>query len=101
MSTSDWFDDYPVIGSQSPEDAAAKLREMGDERTAIVLGAVRETDSTQGQTFGGLQWSWPFHNRPWQHTAHAFGYLPPRTSDGVVPIVHAGSIEADESLRNS
>jgi hypothetical protein len=101
MSTPEWFDDYPVIGSRSPQDAAAKLREVGDERTARVLDAIRETDSAQAQTFGDGRWPWPFSDRPWQHTAHAFGYLAPRTAAGIVPIVHAGSVQADESLRNS
>ena len=45
---------------------------------------------------------WPFQDRPWQHTAHAFGHLapaPPGTTPR--PIQHAGNIPADPSLRNA
>jgi len=45
---------------------------------------------------------WPFQDRPWQHTAHAFGYLAP-APPGSAPlsIQHAGNIAADPSLKNS
>jgi hypothetical protein len=44
----------------------------------------------------------PFQDRPWQHTAHAFGYLasaPPGSAP--LSIQHAGNIAADPALKNS
>ena len=34
MDSSTWFDDLPVLGNMPPEEAAVKLREMGEEETA-------------------------------------------------------------------
>ncbi|HKV12230.1 MAG TPA: hypothetical protein VJ725_29060, partial [Thermoanaerobaculia bacterium] len=45
---------------------------------------------------------WPFQDRPWQHTAHAFGHLAPAVPGGdLLPIRHAGNIEPDVSLRSA
>jgi hypothetical protein len=88
-----WFDEYPVLGSLPPHDAAQKLRELGDNATADVLDGAEPK--------GILDWSpWPIQDRPWQHTAHAFGYLAPGApGDQPAPLRHAGSIQPDTSLR--
>jgi hypothetical protein len=78
-----------------PYEAAQKLRELGDESTAELLDGA--------QSKGVLDWSpWPMQDRPWQHTAHAFGYLAPAApGEEAAAIRHAGSIEPDVSLRQS
>jgi hypothetical protein len=102
MKTSVWFDDVPVLGKLPPGRAAEKLREVGEvgaaeavEEAAVEGAAVR--------TFGksAASW-WPFGDKAWQHTAHAFGYLAP-AAPGVelLPIRHAGNIEADASLKDA
>lgn len=96
-----WFDDYPVIGELSPTDAAHKLRELGDERTASILDGVTGPDGTRRETFGVGRSMWPFRDRAWQHTAHVFGYLPPRTRSGSISAVPAADIDADLSLRGA
>ncbi|MFZ2405016.1 MAG: hypothetical protein WAW41_07755 [Methylobacter sp.] len=98
MSTPTWFDDLPVVGKLSPEQAAAKLREVGEEEAATALEAAEETVT---RTFGTEKW-WPFQDKPWQHTAHAFGYLAP-ASPGNAPLAirHAGNIASDPTLKNS
>jgi hypothetical protein len=97
MSAPTWFDDVPVLGKMPPEQAAAKLREVGEDDAAAVLEAGQEETTS---TFGMPSW-WPFQNKPWQHTAHAFGYLAPAVS-GNAPlfIQHAGNIAADPALKN-
>lgn len=37
---------------------------------------------------------------PWQHTSHAFGYIPPASAarNGLIDIKHAGAISPDQSL---
>jgi hypothetical protein len=103
MKTSAWFDDVPVLGKLSPEKAAEKLREVGEERAAEALEGAGLSGSPTRETFGakGRSW-WPFQDRAWQHTAHAFGYLAPSgAGDELMPIRHAGSIEADASLRDA
>jgi hypothetical protein len=94
MSASSWFDDVPVLGKLPPEQATAKLREAGEEDAAAVLEAGQQGTT---RTFG-----MPFQDRPWQHTAHAFGYLasaPPGSAP--LSIQHAGNIAADPALKNS
>jgi hypothetical protein len=97
MSTSNWFDDLPVVGKLPREQAAAKLRELGEDDAAIAL----ETTGRSATQMFGPTW-WPFQDKPWQHTAHAFGYLPPSAPGNTsVAICHAGNMAADISLKNS
>lgn len=98
MSTSTWFDDLPVLGKLPVDQAAAKLREVGEGDAAAALETAREAATG---TFGTAKW-WPFQDKPWQHTAHAFGYLAP-AEPGNVPLAirHAGNIAADQTLKNS
>src|ERR1700745_1518438 len=97
MSASTWFDDVPVLGKLPPDQAALKLREIGEYDAAAALEAGRETAK---RSFGGPRW-WPFQDRPWQHTAHTFGYLAPAApSEAVLAIRHASNIAADSALKN-
>lgn len=70
MATKSWFDDVPVIGKMTSPQAAQKLRELGDTTTAEALEA---EPGTRSLTLGMPDW-WPFQDKPWRHTAHAFGY---------------------------
>ncbi len=98
MKTSTWFDDLPVIGKLSSKKAAIKLREVGDEDAATALEIEGEAIT---QTFGITKY-WPFQDKPWQHTAHTFGYLTPaQTSNTPLTICHAGNIASDPTLKNS
>jgi hypothetical protein len=102
MGYQDPFDDLPVLGKLPPELAAVKLREIGDLGTAEVLEQSAADVATEAVSFGVGQWLWPFQDKPWQHTAHAFGYLAPvAPGDGLVPIRHAGNITADLGLKNA
>lgn len=106
MSTDAWFEDTPVLGRLAPERAAEKLREVGEDGAASALEAALEDGPRAGaQSFGrraGAASWWPFSDRAWQHTAHAFGYLAQSgPSAELLPIRHAGNIEPDASLKNS
>ena len=94
------FHDVPVIGRLSPEQAAAKLREMDDAETADALEEARLEESGSAPRSFGL-FSGLFKPKPYQHTAHAIGFLPasPPGSERL-PIVHAGNMAPDESLRD-
>lgn len=98
MGTSEWFDDIPVIGRMPQEQAAGKLREMGeDEAPGADL-----PEEMNVRTFGGRSRIWPFGEKPYQHTAHAFGFLgKARLVNDFIPIRHAGNIEPDTTLKNS
>src|SRR5216117_2280825 len=99
MATSTWFDDLPVLGKLPADQAAAKLREVGENDLATALETAPEAGT---RTFGTPKWWWPFQDKPWQHTAHAFGYLAPAApGNAPLPIRHAGNIAADPSLKNS
>ena len=101
MKTPLWFEDVPVLGKLPPERAAEKLREVEEEGAAEALEGAEEF-APAVRTFGRRGAWWPFQDRAWQHTAHAFGYLAPAGPGGeVLPIKHAGNIEADASLKNS
>lgn len=98
MNTSIWFEDLPVLGKLRPDKASAKLRELGEEETANALETGAETIT---RTFG-LETFWPFQDKPWQHTAHAFGYLAPASlGNAPLTICHAGNIAPDPTLKNS
>ena len=98
MTTSTWFDNLLVLGKLPPEQAAARLREVGEDEAAAACEAV---SAVTRSTFGTSQW-WRFQDRPWQHTAHAFGYLAPAAPGSErLPIHHAGNITADPALKNS
>ncbi len=121
MDASSWFENSPVIGRLLPEQAALKLREMGEDEVAAQLEAWSWRNSGQppvkgssgrgssiggheeGQVFSGgsarRAW-WPFPDRPWQYTAHTFGYLEPNVvGSDQMPIRHIESIPADRGLR--
>src|SRR5438874_10428341 len=65
MKTSAWFDD-PVVGNLPPEEAAAKLREVGEEEAADMLEMAHETQAKAFEIWGRKSW-WPFQDKPWQH----------------------------------
>lgn len=99
IAPEDWFDDIPVLGRMEPNQAAAKLREIDDAPTAELLEAGAEP--VRGITFD-LRQRWPIHDRPWQHTGHTFGYVPPDASaNRLVRVQHAGQVKADPSLRSA
>lgn len=104
-----WFDDLPVLGKLAPAEAADKLAELDEpELAARLREAEAATEAFRAASYSsGAPWYWPFADKPWQHTAHAFGYLAPRPrrqagadagQDGAQDIVHAGSIQPDRRL---
>jgi hypothetical protein len=91
-----WYEDMPVIGKLSPAQAAEKLREIGENETASTL------ERTASAVTYGKPGLWPFQDKAWQHTAHAFGYIAPsHAGNEPVPIKHAGNIPADTALKNA
>jgi hypothetical protein len=102
MERTSWFDQVPVIGALPPEQAANKLREVGEQETAARLEQSEHLPGTQ--TFGpdGRKSWWPFQDKPWQHTAHTFGYITPTAaSEDAQAIRYVESISADPGLRSS
>jgi hypothetical protein len=98
MNTSGWFDDTPVLGKLPPDQAVAKLRELGEDEAAESLEIAH---AGIPRAFGKSAF-WHSQDKPWQHTAHAFGYIAPAApSNDPLPIRHAGNIAADPSLKNS
>jgi len=95
MTTSPFLD-LPVLGAQASAEVAAKLRELGDTSSATTIEAAASNGPTK---FGGAKTWWPFQDRAWQHTAHAFGFLPAKAGSSVIQPV--GNLEADATLRNS
>ncbi|HBR00389.1 MULTISPECIES: hypothetical protein [unclassified Roseofilum] len=92
-----WFDDLPAIGKMPVTQAAAKLREIGEEELAIALLAAEDRQPA-ASTFSG----WSLFERPWQHAAHTFGYIAPVPANTkIIPIKSAGNINPDLSLKNA
>jgi hypothetical protein len=92
-------DEFPMLGALSPSDAAIKLRQLGEDHLANLLETGGPATRTAMSAIrGGL--IWPFQDRPWQYTAHAFGYLPLATlgSEENASIRFAGNIASDSSL---
>ena len=102
MNSSTWFDDLPVLGKLPPEEAAAKLRELGEDEAATALEAA-PMDETRRETFGLGGRRRRSQNKASLHTAHAFGYLepiPPGINEPF-PIQHSGNIAPDTTLKKS
>ena len=99
-TTATWFDDLPVLGALPPEEAAVKLRQLGETEAAEALEEAETKEVVSYQVTRKIRW--PFSARPWQHTAHAFGYLAPAPPGGApLPIQGAGAIAADPTLKNA
>jgi hypothetical protein len=99
MTTSTWFDDLPVLGELPSAQAIEKLRELDEIEAADALEAARNK-ATRKWRDKKETW-WPFQDKEWQHTAHAFGYLAPTPTGGVLqPVQNAGNVPADTSLMN-
>jgi len=101
MDTASWFENLPVIGNLPAKQAASKLREVGEEQAAELL---EQFEGTSSQTFGPDERKrrWPFQDKPWQYTAHTFGYLAPTTSgSNEQAIRHVEEIIADPALRGA
>jgi hypothetical protein len=102
MSTNDhatWFSDLSVLGAMPLEEAALRLRHVGEAEAAEALEAAAQRGAALEST-GRLRW--PFRDRPWQHTAHAFGYLRPTAPGGdLLAIQDAGNIEPEQALRGA
>src|SRR6266508_1489523 len=96
---SSWFADTPVLGRLPPDKAAARLRELGEDAAAAQLEQAGAGDVAAKGLF---DIEWPFQDRAWQHTAHAFGYIPVAAPGaGPVAITFAGNLTADEALRGA
>lgn len=92
----EWFEGIPVIGRMKPGDIALILDQLGDiesanafrryaasvswqdqQGTVSHLGADREPNSALPKSP-----QWPFGARPWQNTAHTFGFIPAASDRG-------------------
>lgn len=94
-----WFDDVPVIGELPPLEAAARLRQVGEEEVAEVLEAIQETPS---HAFGPDKQWWELPDKSWLHTAHAYGYLPPTLAGNTYMVIQsAENIPAEPALKNT
>ena len=99
--TADPFAGLPVLGALSPDQAMAKLREVGEDAAAARIE--ERTRERPPESFrGGLADWWPFRDRAWQHTAHALGFLAAGgTGDAPRPIQAIGTVQADQALRGA
>lgn len=94
---------HPVAGALPLDEQIAFLRALGDTETANVLeraleeAQTRETFSHNVNPFG------LFSPLAWQHTDHAFGYIPPLAPDGplqdTLAIQDIGTLKPDKTLQ--
>src|SRR6266705_2439001 len=95
MNTTGWFDDIPVIGKLPPDQAIEKLREVGEDDVADMLEMTQEGESKAFRSSGFRSWL-HLQDRPWEHTAHTFGYLAPATlGNDPLSIKSIGTVAAD------
>jgi hypothetical protein len=96
----DWLSRLPVIGKLPPDEAAAKLREIGEDDLADALAV---SAGTAPETFGLLPDMRARRRRNYLDTAHAIGYLAPVSAPGtgLLPIYHAANIAADDTLKGA
>jgi hypothetical protein len=95
------FDDIKVIGeSEDPEWIAVKLEQMKDPDVQNIVAA--DTNLEQGEK-GILEFLNLVQDQPWMHATHKFGYIAPRQSGSIEPLLiqHPSAIEPDYTLKNS
>ncbi len=94
----DWLARLPVLGALPPAEAAAKLREVGEDDLADAVDAAPQAAPA---TYGVLSRIGIGGDRAWLHTAHAVGFLAPAPGpgSGLLPIRHAASITPDHGLK--
>ena len=97
MSDGNWLTRLPVISGLPPDQAAAKLREVGEDELA---GTLEASGQAGPATYGVLSRLGIGGDRAWLHTAHAVGYLAPVAGpgSGLLPVRHAADIAADDGL---
>ena len=90
-----------TIGELPPREMAIKLHELGYLEEASTIDSQLDKIVSGAVLWADFDISKLFEPKPWQHVAHAFGYIPP-TGPGhkLIEITHAGNMEADEKLRN-
>jgi hypothetical protein len=94
----EWLARLPLISRLPRAEAAARLREIGEDDLAGELSADPRTAPAVMGT-----WPVPGRDRAWLHTTHTIGYLGPvdavsPSRHGLLPVHHAVSINADDSL---
>lgn len=97
MNDGDWLTQLPLIGLLPPAQAAAKLREVGEDEIADAITATPEAMST---TYGVPLRLGTSPIRAFMHTTHIIGYLAPATAagPGLQLLRHAASIPPDKTL---
>jgi hypothetical protein len=100
VTESDWLSRLPVIGKLPPAEAAAKLREIGEDEIADSL---IDTPQPAGESFKLLPSSDKRRRENFLNTGHAIGYLAPVDGprSGLMPIRHAANIEPDDTLKGA
>jgi hypothetical protein len=98
VDASAWID-VPVLGKLPPEQAAEKLRQLGETATAEQVE--RAVGAVAKGAFLPESW-WPFRDRPWQYVSHVFGFIPRSAVAGApLPIRDAGAVPPDGSLNGA
>ena len=99
MTDADWLARLPVIGSLPPAEAAAKLREVGEDEPRRRCWT--RLSQAAPATYGVLSRIGIGGDRAWLHTAHAVGFLAPAPGpgSGLLPIRHAANIAPDHGLK--
>jgi hypothetical protein len=111
------FPEFQTLGEMPVRDAVVILRDMGDRAVADEIEeyvASPDNSSTPEDPIGMLGapvkdrsfWDWfldrpPAYQEVWRYTQHTYGHIAAGQSeeDELIPIQHAGTIAADESLR--
>lgn len=99
MKTQTWFGDISVIGNLTIDQAIMKLREVGEDEAADQLDEMQRKTVRGGEP--GKK-KWPFQDKPWQHTSHAYGYISPGSHRHAPQAISAtDAISPDSRLCNA
>lgn len=100
MTTDTWFDDLPVIGKLPPAQAAAKLREVGEDEVADAIENAQYKVTTDSTKFG-IPEDLGLRPQLWLYSSHIFGYSVPEPNKTALSIQSASDISADPTLKNT
>ncbi len=100
MTTEAWFDDLPMLGQMPPAQAAAKLREVGEDEVADAIENAQYKVTTDSTKFG-IPEDLGLRPQLWVYSSHIFGYSVPEPNKTALSIQSASDISADHTLKNT
>lgn len=91
----------PPIGEMDRRGVLEYLEGVGDDSAGALRRSLEAEPASADQEFRTFDWGGG-DPKPWQHSSHTFGFIPPQSPGSVDPVAleHAGTIKPSTDLKN-